>query len=427
MDASPDILVLGGGPAGLVSAVSLARKGWRVALVAHPRRSAVEGFSAQAVSTLRIAGCDHALAALGPEAPRTVYWNGETRAIHAEILVERGRLDAALARDAREARIAVHTARLISFRRIPGGWSATLAGRDGRTQALSARFLIEARGLAAPSGGAGESAPDTLALIGRWRLARADPFTAVAGFRSGWAWCAHIGDGTCSLSLFVSAKRPDLPRRSRLPEFYRGLLRDIPEAASWLGGAADLVSVTARKATARLISPAAGPDFLRLGDAAFTIDPLSGHGTFEAIRAALTTPALVNTLLERPDASALAQDFHRNRVEESFVRHARVGRDFYRMEQRWSAESFWAERQAWPDDELAHPSPFSAPSSIAVRPVIEEDWIVPRDVVVTPDHPMGVWRIGDIPVVPLLRGALPPSSPGAEAALAWLRWRGLLG
>lgn len=426
MGPSPDILVLGGGPAGLVSALSLARKGWRVALVARTRRSAVEGFSAQAVSALRVAGCDHAHAALGPEAPRTVCWNGETRTIHAEVLVERGRLDDALARDARAAGVEVLPARLVSLGRIPGGWTAEFDGPDRHSHTLSARFLIEARGQAAPSGDEGRSGPDTLALIGRWRLKRADPFTSVASFRSGWAWCAYAGNEACSLSLFVSAKRPNLPRRAHLAAFYRELLRDIPESGPWLAGAADLASVTARKATARLIRPVVGPDFLRLGDAAFTIDPLSGHGTFEAVRAALTTPALVNTLLERPQDSALAQDFHRNRVEESFVRHARVGRDFYRMEQRWGAEPFWAERQAWPDDCPAHPSPFSAPSSIAVRPVIEEDWIVPRDVVVTPDYPLGVWRIGEVPVAPLLRGAPSRSAPEMEAALAWLRWRGLL-
>lgn len=426
MKPSPDILVLGGGPAGLVSALSLARKGWRVALVARPRRSAVEGFSAQAVSALRVAGCDHALAALGPEAPRTVCWNGETRAIHAEALVERGRLDVALARDARAAGIEVLPARLVSLGRIPGGWTAKFDGPDRHSRILSARLLIEARGLAAPSGDEEWSGPDTLALIGRWRLKPAAPFTSVASFRSGWAWCADAGNGACSLSLFVSAKRPNLPRRARLAAFYQELLRNIPESRPWLAGAADLVSITARKATARLIRPVVGPDFLRLGDAAFTIDPLSGHGTFEAVRAALTTPALVNTLLERPRDSALAQDFHRKRVEESFVRHARVGRDFYRMEQRWNTEPFWAERQAWPDDQPAHASPFSAPSSIAVRPVIDDNWIVPRDVVLTPDHPMGVWRIGEVPVAPLLRGAPTLSVPGMEAALAWLRWRGLL-
>ena len=82
--------------------------------------------------------------------------------------------------------------------------------------------------------------------------------------------------------------------------------------------------------------------------------------------------------------------FYRDRVELLFYRFARTGRDFYRSEARWSHETFWQDRQAWPDNEPLHVENDEVIGR-AIRPVINNGFIEEKDVVITRDQPLGVW------------------------------------
>jgi hypothetical protein len=181
---------------------------------------------------------------------------------------------------------------------------------------------------------------------------------------------------------------------------------------------------------------------IRIGDAALAMDPLAGHGVFEALASATTAVPVVRTLLEHPTEAASAFRFYRQRIDHTFLRLARIGRDFYALERRWQDEPFWRERRTWPDREPAHArpgDPADAPA-IEVMPVVEDGYIVEREVIVTADHPRGVWQVDGVPIVALLRhlcaGAPTDPAPLAEhfgrtsaeigTALGWLRFRGLL-
>ena len=81
---------------------------------------------------------------------------------------------------------------------------------------------------------------------------------------------------------------------------------------------------------------------------------LSGHGVFEALASATAAVPVVTTLLRRPADAALARAFYEERVEQAFLRFARIARDFYRLEERWQEAAFWQARRRWPDDLPAH-------------------------------------------------------------------------
>jgi flavin-dependent dehydrogenase len=423
-----DIVVLGGGPAGLISALRLVNAGWRVAVVTQPRRPTLESFSPRVVAALEQAGSEQALTTLNQPVERLVSWAGQRSAANREFIVDRARFDAALAADAERAGVVMLTGRVVKTSRTEEGWSVAISGSREAESTLRGRLVVEARGRAAlASGRSTFRGPPTIALARYWRLPRVgSAFTAIAGFPSGWAWFASTGDGTAMLSLVMSGQRGILPARISLDEFYAARLGELAEAKTWLADSTPFGALVARAATAMLTRPVVGDRLIRLGDAALAIDPLSGHGSYEALRAAFTMPALINTLLNRPMSSGLAERFHTERTEDSFVRHARIGRDFYAMETRWDNLPFWAERRIWPDDHPAHISP-SYGTSIQVRPVIGNDWIVAREVVVTPDHPLGIWRVAGIPIVPLMQRRLPPShSPEMAAAARWLKQRRLI-
>jgi flavin-dependent dehydrogenase len=423
-----DILVAGGGPAGCVAALALARAGFEVALVTMPRRPAVaEGLSARVVRFLEQPGYERARAALGPSVRRQASWNGRATDANVEWVVERAAFDRALLEGVAAAGIRVAMASLRGLRCVDGEWHAQAGG-----QAWRAGFLVEARGRRAP--GRRRHGPPAIALAQTWGALAPRPCTAIAPFAGGFAWFATEGHGRGSLQLVVAP-----PGRRAGETLLVALLASVPPARAWLEGASPCSPVSVRHAGTSRAQVPLEPARIRIGDAALALDPLSGHGVFEAFASATAAVPVVTTLLRRPADAALAEAFYEERVEQAFLRFARTARDFYRLEERWPDAPFWQARRAWPDDLPAHPSPAAAAPQIQTKSAIEDGFVVAREVIVTADQPRGVFTVDGVPLVPLLRAVQagevasieaaarrferPPSQ--VETALAWLRYRGL--
>lgn len=413
-----DILVLGGGPAGAAAAIGLARVGHRVAVVASPRPfDACEGFSERTVEGLRRAGCAAAVARLGDPALRQAAWNGITVEANRETLVDRHAFDAALAEDMAAAGVSVVAGRAGAVTERAGGWHVAVRCSDGASAELSAGFLIEARGRAAPAAGARRHAgPATTAVLRCFQGPPAAPGSAVVPFAAGWAWMARLADGRRYVQFAVSSEA--VPNRAGLAAYFDALLDELPEAAAWRDGAQAAGPVAARSAGPVLHPAPVGPRRLRIGDAALAVDPLSGNGLFQALSTGLMTVAVVNTLLRRPEDASLAASFYEERTRESFWRFARLGRDFYRQESRWAEAPFWAERRAWPDDRPAHLAPTAGEMKIVARPVVADGFVTARDVVVTPDQPLGIWKLDGVELAPLIRALHEPPADAHETVKA---------
>lgn len=436
-----DIVVLGGGVAGAAAAIQQARANRRVVVVTAPRTVSVyEGMSPRTADGLRFAGCDRALAAAGPWVDRYAHWNGVSNQANGETLVDRAAFDAGLLDDLRAAGVDLRVGRVDSVSRAPDGWH--VVGPDGDGAVISARFLVEARGRQAPARGGRRHGPASTALVRRWHVPEGAPATsAVASFVHGWCWFAHPGRSQADMQIVVAGE--GLPAKLELDPFYMERLAEIDEAADWLRGGVPFGPVTARNANVFVCDDLVGMQSIRIGDAAHGLDPLSGHGQFQAVSTALNAVAVINTLLDRPDDGDLARRFYAERIEHAFLMQSRVGRDFYRLESRWTDRPFWTERAAWPDDVAAHPQPETTPPVVAHRPVVEDGYVVEREVVVTADHPRGIWQIDGVPLVSLMHFLDREWRPGGnltieaadrlscqpkqiETALSWLSHRGLL-
>lgn len=422
--AAHDILIAGGGVAGLVAARLLAADGWRVALVGQPRPAAWEGISPRVVEGFRRAGCTRAEAACATVVPRSGTWNGERHAANVECLVERPVLDAALWADARDAGAELIEGRIERLERDGDGW---------RLNDLTGRFLIEARGRKAPKAGPHRwSGPHTVALAQAFRGPPAAAESGVTAMPDGWAWVAVLPDGRRLVQVFADAAA--VPGREGLAAFHAERLATAPDLLEWLGEARPAGEITARDATPVLAAEADAPASLRIGDAAFAIDPLSGHGTYEAIGGALIARPVIATLLDRPGDAVTALRFHRERVVDAFHRHALAGRAFYCQETRWSDRPFWRDRATWDPRTLPEPPPAPVRAEVVERPVIEGRHVVLRRVVVTPQHRRGILSIDDVPLAPLLdvlaAGGDPAAALGRTPAQvakaeAWLARQGL--
>jgi flavin-dependent dehydrogenase len=439
-----DIVIAGFGPAGTVAAIHLHRMGYKVAVAGELRRfGPFEGLAPRTLEGLRRAGLEQAVAAASVEAARTASWNGATNAANREYLIDRQIFDRALVEDCRAAGIPVFQGRVGTIGRTGEEWHLRL-NTSTTSEILRGRFFIEARGRRAPHQGVTPTrGPRALAISRRYACtSNLEAQTCLKSYQEGWSWFARTRDGQAVVQLVISGNRPELKGKTTLTALFTTEILKLPHLKCLLGpDTRPQGPVMARESSAIISGRLASPDALRVGDAAFAIDPLSGHGNFEAVGGAMAAATVINTLLAKAESSALALDFYKERATSAFMRHARVGRDFYRMEQSWPDAPFWQERRFWPDDLPAHAAATSAPPRLSLAPVIENDFIVERQVFITADQPRGIRMVDGVPVPELfeaLQSGGPDATPQAlgrrfnatpaqlTTAIEWLKFRGFL-
>jgi hypothetical protein len=215
---------------------------------------------------------------------------------------------------------------------------------------------------------------------------------------------------SASRSRALRAALERLLRRSELLSCCRrGSLRGEP----WL--------VNAGCGRAALV---AEPDYLRIGDAALSLDPLTGHGILSGLRGAIQGAVAARTILRRPAATAAAVDFYTSSLERSFAAHLSATRAQYRSVRRYAERPFWSARGEEQVDPRS-PTPALAPrptpersehierlerfvylhprASVRPTPQLRDGWIVETSALHAPglDHPIAF--IDGVELAPLLR------------------------
>ncbi|WEL53178.1 tryptophan 7-halogenase [Pseudomonas kermanshahensis] len=399
--SEPHIVVLGAGPAGAATAIGLRRLGYPVTVVSDWRRfAAVEGVSQRVLEGLRHAGLGGALSEAAMPATRQVRWNGEHLQMNQELLLDRQRFDRALRADLARAGVTLVEGRIREVARAEGH---QVRLDDG--QMLQAEFLVEARGRQAPLAADRMRGPETISLLNVWHDAPGAPASAVESLDDGWSWMARLADGRCYWQITLDAQ--GVPTKAALPEYCATRRRASALVAELFGAQAmEPAQVHARSSTAILAGECVGDDWIRVGDAAMAVDPLSGNGIFQSLSSALQAPVVINTLLRRPERAALARQFHQQRVEQLFMRFARIGRDFYGQEQTRAGLPFWARRRGWPDAQPLHLAADWQSVQVARRPVLRDGFMDEAEVVVTADQPLGVWHLQGVELAPVVRALL---------------------
>ncbi|WP_264214552.1 flavin-dependent monooxygenase QhpG [Leisingera thetidis] len=382
-----DIAIAGGGPAGSVAAVLLARAGFRVALATLPPRGPrFEGLSARVAAIL--ARHRLPLAGIGPAAQRHVSWGAFQGGQNSEHPADRSRFDAGLLAAAQAEGATV------VFQAVAGVHPDKGEIRLANGQRLAARLLFEARGRRAPRQStelnrAELIGPDTISVAG-FVPPRAGSMDSprIEALPGGWIWSVPMDGGRLWLQAVGGAASLGRTRgKSAVAALWNTVQRDTP-----------LPRRPAVHAIApRLAAPDLDPRCPRLGDAAVALDPLSGHGMFWAVSSALMAVPIARALLA--GEAALARDFYRNRVAETFWRQARVGRDFYREAQFQTP--FWQQRAAWPDDAPAHDTDIRP--HVGTRVVVQDGQLARREVLITREAPGGAAFAAGQEIVPLLR------------------------
>ena len=409
---SRPVIIMGGGPAGIFTACGLVQLGIPALIITRPRPfPAWEGLSDRPLESLRHFGFTETVAAIGPMVAREAHWNGTSQIQNREYIVNRRAFDLALIKDARNKGVQVIEGRVEKLSPRDQEWQISYETTEGQAT-LTTDFLVEARGREAKLGHKRRDegrdfvvAPATSALLKSYHVSSdLAAATSVASFPKGWAWYLRDGQGTAILQIFVSSEKGELPPKVGLDKFFSELVAQLPPAKDWLSEAtAHDAQVSVRTAAANRTKPAGGADFLVVGDGSLALDPLSGNGIFYAIGSGLAAAPVINTLMHRPEDKEQALQFYQERIDFSFEGGCLMGREFYAAEERWPEAGFWQVRRNWPSQTgSSHPDPLSKPAERCQKPVVKGGYIELEDVIVTADHPRGVWQVDGVSLTGLL-------------------------
>lgn len=356
-----DVMVLGGGPAGAATALALARSGVSVAVVNrsrgdHPRIG--ETVPPTIMRPLVQLGVWDAFVADGhAPAPGTVVRWGADQPYENDFIVnpyghgwhlDRCRFDAMLIGAAGRAGAQIQD--LPPGGRVEHddrGWSMRFANRPH----LRAPFVIDATGRSARVAqchgvkchgvkchGATRHRVDRLIGLVRFGTsAAAEARTLLEACALGWWYAAVLPDDRAVTALFTDADLLPVGAVERDLWWARALSRTrlVPEIMATTG-ASRIYAAAAQTGT---LSQCTGRGWLAVGDAARTLDPLSGQGLTTALTSAIRAAEAVLG----PRRKAALDAFSRQTAEEHRI-HLSTRLAYYRRENHWPRSPFWQRR-----------------------------------------------------------------------------------
>ncbi|MDH3760808.1 MAG: lycopene cyclase family protein [Gammaproteobacteria bacterium] len=376
-----DIAVIGGGPAGCISALLLKKQGFDIVLF-DPDKSAsrLEGIGNRLMHWFRVNDLETVI----PDPTRVTRlanWNGNSNDYNFEFLVERKSMDASLRGHVGKQGVAV-VAETADYRKVKQAVEVTAASGTG----FKVKRVIDARGRKAHSGKHSIHGPATVSIGGWLDECRSEmAFAQVIPFRDGWVWAAHPGGGHAWFQATLDAVDGKSPPLSRLQQAFDSCRQQLAQPLS-----GDFSSILVRGCAPVIGNFTPDPQIIPVGDAAAAMDPLSGNGMFWAVSSALAASASINTLESRPGASSetLVARYLSERIGETYYRQTRLGRDFLRMETRYRDAAFWSKRLNFPDNQALH----QPTEGIQVKKsiVVVDGILKEKEILITPLEPTGV-------------------------------------
>lgn len=361
-----DALVLGGGPAGAATALSLVRRGHTAALVesaGYGRERIGETLAPPGRELLAHLGVGEPFFAAGEHvesyATRAV-WGDDVLAENPFVLsphgrgwqLDRRRFDALLVDAACAAGTDLYLGmRLTRARRIPGdgaGWRLEIEPLAGGTaQLLKAMIVVDATGRGARfalAQGARKLVEDR--LVGVCGVvedvpAGREPGVLVEACRDGW-WYSALLPRERALVAFLGDADHVAARGLRAPTAWAAALRRSTHTRARIAGVRWPLCLAVRSARTQRLDRIAGRGWLAVGDAAATVDPLSSQGILKALRGGIFASYAIGDALGG-DAHALGRYTAFVAAEHDDNLAARA--HHYGAERRWADAPFWFRRR----------------------------------------------------------------------------------
>ena len=354
MSSTPDVTVVGGGPAGAAAAYWLAKAGHTVTLLEkkeYPReKTCGDGLTPRAIHELRLIGFDFSVPELhrirglrsyGAGLSIEMEWPDHPIYPNWGAVIRRSDLDAQVAALAEKQGVVIRQHVTASPLIVDGHLAGVEISHNGEIEVISPRVIVIADGATSRFGrplgvGRDRSAPYGLALRAYYSSPAADDemIESLLDLRDpegknvpGYGWTFPLGDGTVNIGvglLSTSARWKGL-NTTRLLDTY---LHNIPD--HWEVDVDSRLTdpVGGKLSMAFSGGPVVGPNWVLVGDALGAINPFTGEGIAYAYETGRLAAESVHMALVTDDLAQLQR--YGEGLESSFGDYYRVGKVFVR-------------------------------------------------------------------------------------------------
>lgn len=345
-----EICVIGAGPGGCAIAKRLAELGYAVTLLeaqAFPRPHVGICLSDETYNLLDFLGVGKEVRNVGFLKRKTtvVRWDTETPYLTPQpgIHVDRGVFDSILLENARKAGVKVRQPeRVTGIKKLSkGGWQLHIEGKE-KTDKLTTSFLVDAAGKSNifPSKRTKVGSP-LFALHAHWKLEEMPNYDGfIEAGTNAWLWFALTGKNRCLISLFTDPKHFSQSKSKSLEAHYAEMMSQF-SLMKYVVLDKRVSEVKGCDASSRYSTDPIGKDYIRVGDANFTVDPIAAQGVHLALAMGVQAAVVVNSILRFPKNTAAALTFFRTRQMERITQFTEKTQQTYRKVAIRSSEIFW--------------------------------------------------------------------------------------
>lgn len=352
-----DVFILGGGPAGLCAAIRLLDMGYSVGMLEQeqfPRPQIGESLSPGIHNIFEYLNAGHLLedSMYLKNISARVIWENEADIYYRSgqnsggIIVERSKLDQELLKfTVSKGLYLIQPGKLKNSISSENGWALEII--DGSVEIkINSKIVLDARGRKGTL--LSERVPIAPSAIAVWthidnKSVYNEAF--IEAVDDGWLWGSPVSENRYRIMAFTDPITLKKNNESHLLALMRKTKLFSPFVNKIENRFIETCSVTSF-----VNQTPWAKQFIKIGEAAFTLDPLSSTGVEKAMRFSMQVAIAINTYLKDPD-SQLPKDFYEEKLIESVVNHAHWTADYYRMAWACSEKTeFWMKRAGFQFD-----------------------------------------------------------------------------